>query len=104
VGSLTTKRHKKEVSHKKAQKAQNRNLKKSSGSESLSSSMNMFCAFCAFLWLTSFVPLCGLFRGELAAGVQVVPVHDRVEDEEIASFGLAAPEGIGREEQHVAVA
>jgi hypothetical protein len=103
VGSLTTKRHKKEVSHKKAQ---NNIFWKSSMIRSPELFFKFsFCAFCAFLWLTSsFVPLCGLFRGELAAGVQVVPVHDRVEDEEIASFGLAAPEGIGREEQHVTVA
>src|SRR5262249_1482181 len=44
------------------------------------------CAFCAFLWL--------LFV-EFAAGVEVVPVHDRVEDQEIAALRLPAPEGIG---------
>ena len=46
-----------------------------------------------------FVNLCllwlSLLLREFAAGVQVVPVHDRVEDEEVASFCLTAPEWVG---------
>ena len=36
-----------------------------------------------------------LFIVEFAAGVQVVPVHDGVEDQEVTSFRLPAPEWVG---------
>lgn len=39
---------------------------------------------------------------ELPAGVQVVEVEDGVEDEEVGSPGLAAPDGVVGEEDDVA--
>src|SRR4051794_4304248 len=57
----------------------------------------------AFGALTSqklFVPFVAkLFPRQLTAGVEVVPVQDRVEDEEVAALRLPAPERVRREQQ-----
>ncbi len=55
-------------------------------------------------WRVNPRAVCALFRGQLAAGVEIVPVQDRVEDEEVAALRLPAPERIRREQQHVTIA
>ena len=42
------------------------------------------------------------FVVELAAGSERIEIHDRIEDEKIAAFGLAAPDRIIRKNKHVA--
>ena len=44
-----------------------------------------------------------LFSVQLAPGVEVVPIQNGVENEEITSFRLSAPHRIGREQEHVTV-
>src|SRR5215813_12037921 len=45
---------------------------------------------------------CSLLCIELAAGVQVVEVQDRVEHHEVAAFGFSSPDRIVREQHDVA--